>query len=88
VALTTDEQAQLDALTEKANAPEDNGGGRMENVDVYIDLSDEAAVKRGLSLGFLKAGDLEGDEGEGDEGGEGGEGEGDSAPKRRSYFPK
>jgi len=84
--LSDEEQAQLDALTTKRDAPDDDGlgGGRSEFVNVTIDLSDEAAVERGLKLGFLKPGDVEGN----------GEGDGESdekppaekPPKRKGYF--
>jgi hypothetical protein len=56
--LTEQEQAELDRLTQKQQAPDDPGG-RGGNVDVYIDLSDEHAVRRGLRLGLLDRNDLD-----------------------------
>lgn len=98
--LSEEEAAQLKALQDKAEAPdEDEGKGRILNFT--IDLSDDNAVARALKLGFLRKEDLEdgGEGGEGGgEGGEGGEGEGegdgkprrerkpDKAPRRRGYF--
>lgn len=70
---------------EDEDEKEDAGPGRLENVNVTIDLGDEAAVKRGLDLGFLTLGDIEdaGDE----DGDDDKEREPDKAPKReRSYF--
>ena len=76
---------------EKAAAS--RGGGRSENLEVVIDLSDEAAVSRGLELGFLKKADLDDAGDEGDDGDDdAGKGKakpaakGEKAPRRKGYF--
>jgi hypothetical protein len=95
LALTKDEQDQLDALQRKAAEPEPRNGGRSEHVDVYIDLSDEQAVKRGLDLGYLKASDLDGgDDDQDDDDGKpkrkakakADDDDDDVPPRRRGYF--
>lgn len=53
--LSEDEQAQLDALTKKREAPEEQhgGGGRQDRVHYNIDFSDEAAVERAIKHGII-----------------------------------
>jgi hypothetical protein len=94
--LTEEEQRTLDALQKKKDEPTAQNGGRSEHVDVYIDLSDEAAVKRGLDLGYLKASDLDDDDSDDDDGkkkpakkkaaGDDDDDDDEPAPKRRGYF--
>ena len=94
--LSEAEEKALEELLAKREAPEaPANGGR--NVDIYVDLSDEAAVERAIGFGLLTPaevkresgkGDGDGDEGDGDgdEGGKGGKGEKRPAPRRRGYF--
>lgn len=80
MALTTEEQAQLDALTEKSKAPASN---RNESVNVTIDLSDLEAVKRAQKLGLLSDADLEAAAGGDDD-----DDDDDPAKPRRRRTPK
>ena len=82
--LTPEKQAQLDALIAEQEAPEANGGGRMENVDVYIDLSDEAAVERAIRHGFLTRAEAEADPDPDPEADP--DPDPDTGPKRKGYF--
>lgn len=50
--LTDDERKMLDQLLAKDKEPEPAANG-SRNVDVYIDLSDEAAVDRAIGFGLL-----------------------------------
>ena len=90
-----DEIKSAIAKHQEEKAAASRGGGRSENLEVVIDLSDEAAVNRGLELGFLKRSDLEGDDdaGDGDDdagGDDAGKGKkaakGEKAPRRKGYF--
>lgn len=85
--LTDEEAAELERLSKKRDEPDPPAGGRSENVDYYVDLSDEAAVERAIGFGLLT-------QKEADElGGDGGGGDGDDksddkkpAPRRGGYF--
>jgi hypothetical protein len=55
--LTADEEQLLEQLSKKRDAP-DEPAGSGRNVNITIDLSDGAAVKRALSLGLIDKGDL------------------------------
>ena len=83
--LSEDEERQLAALLERQKAPErESPNGRTSHVDIYVDLSDEAAVDRAIGFGLLTRADLEraaGELGDEDEGEEGEEGE-DGKPRR------
>jgi hypothetical protein len=59
--LSKEEQEAYDKLQARLDAPDDPPSSRSEgrNVDVYIDLSDEAAVERALGLGLLTRQDVE-----------------------------
>lgn len=74
--LSKEEQAQLDALSKKAQEPD----GPPANVNFTLDLSSDSAWERAKQLGIVRepapAGDGNGDGGDG--------GEGDDPPKRRS----
>ncbi len=62
MAKLSDEQktalAELEALRDAPDDPEPPKHGRMENVNVTIDLGDEAQVARALRLGLLKESDV------------------------------
>lgn len=97
--LTKEEQAQLDALTAKANEPPD----RREEIHVRhtYDPDDESSVAKGYERGHLTDADLEGwgwkdllaklkavsggDDDDNDDG-KGGKGGGGEPPKRKGYF--
>jgi len=92
--LTDEEQQALDKLIEKQNAPEAPAGG-ARNVDILIDLGDEAAVERGISLGLLTPADVERHGGGDDDDDGDGKGkkkppkddpDGGAPPQRRGYF--
>ena len=83
MALSKEEQAQLDALQKKAEEPEPNvNRSRVDNISVTIDLGDPEQVKRGLKLGLLERGDLD----EFDEKEEQEETEEEEAPRRKSRY--
>lgn len=88
MAKLTEEQArQLAELEALRDAPEDAPAARGENLNITIDLSDEAAVGRALKLGLLKASDLDdGDEDKDDDKDDDGKPAKDRTPKRRGYF--
>lgn len=83
--LTPDEEQLLEQLTKKREAPdEQTGSGR--NVNITIDLSDGAAVKRALSLGLIDKGDLaefDDDAAAADDDGDDDAGDPEPAPRRR-----
>jgi hypothetical protein len=93
--LTAEQQKQLDDLQALAEAPDEPGSnGRSEHIEVMIDLSDEAAVERGIGLGFLTraeakaaAADADDDDAGDDDGAGGGRRKKavtrDGAPRRR-----
>ncbi len=54
--LTPEEQAQLETLRAKAEAPEVE---RVEHVEIRVDLSDPDAVRRAVALGYCDAAGLE-----------------------------
>lgn len=87
--LSEEEQAQLDALTSKRDAPDEPAGGRAENVSIHIDLSDPDAVDRAVQLGYLtrkEADDLVDDDQDDDGDGKGkakSRKDDDDAPRRR-----
>lgn len=56
--LSADEQVALDQLLAKKDAPDDEPR-RGSDVSVFVDLSDENAVKRALKLRVLEKGDLD-----------------------------
>jgi hypothetical protein len=62
VPLTEEEQKQLDALQRKAEEPDPPSSNRQDVVNITVDLSDEAAVKRALGLGLLRQSDVDGDD--------------------------
>lgn len=82
MALSKEEREQLEALQAKEKAPPE---GRQERIAITIDLSDPAAVKRGMALGYITAADLEDDAGDDDDddGDDGKRKKKDPAPKRR-----
>lgn len=68
--LSADEQKAFEALQAKLEAPDEpsgNGTQRVENVNVTIDLDNEAQVKRAVKAGLLPASYLEDDEAEEEE---------------------
>jgi hypothetical protein len=65
--LTEEEQKQLDALQRKAEEPDAPSSNRQDVVNITVDLSDEAAVKRALGLGLLRLSDVEGDDDDDDQ---------------------
>ena len=85
--LSEEEQAAFEKLKEKLDAPDESPVSRSDgrNVDIYIDLGDEAAVERALSFGLLTKAEVEKLKGEDDGDGEDGDDEGrkDEAPRRR-----
>lgn len=85
--LTDDEQAQLDALSAKRDAPDEPAASRGENVNYTIDLSDEKAVERALKLGLLRESDVEDNGGDEDASKDDDDGESrERPPKRKGYF--
>lgn len=75
--LTDEEQAQLDALTSKRDAPDESeGGGLGRALNITIDLGDDNAVARALKFGFLKESDITPGEGDGEKESESKEGGG------------
>lgn len=87
--LTDDEAAQLKALEERRDAPDEpDAPGRSEILNYTIDLADEAAVDRALKLGLLKPSDVEDDDDEDDDGkGDPKDPKRERTPKRRGFFP-
>lgn len=83
MALTDEEKATLEALTKKAKEPDDEGPkhSRVENINLTIDLSDDAQVKRAVKAGYLPESYLDDDEG-GDDGDEGGDDDSQDPPNR------
>lgn len=82
--LTEEEAAQLKALQEKAEAPDEpaNGsgeGGVSRVLNVTVDLGDEEQVERAIGFGFLSRPELE-------EEGDDGDDEGEEEPQRRGFF--
>lgn len=79
MALSAEEKAQLEALTQKSKEPDPAPG----NVNFSLDLSNDAAVKRAVKLGLFADPDAEPPpENKDDEDG------GGEPPKRRTgYFP-
>jgi hypothetical protein len=80
--LSDEEKAQLKALQDKSEAPDEPAAGRMTNIT--IDLSDPAAVKRAVKLGLLNA-FTEDDEADDDEVDDD---EPDEEPERPGFFGK
>lgn len=81
----TARQRLLDLLDEiddddEPSDDDDAGPGRLENVNVTIDLSDEAAVERGIGLGLLTRAEAAG--------GDDDEPEDEEPPSRSSGFFK
>lgn len=83
--LTDEEQAQLDALTKKKDEPDTPAAthSRVENINLTIDLSDEAQVKAAVRAGYLPASYLEDDADPDPAADDGTEGD---PPKRRARF--
>lgn len=87
--LSDEEQAQLDALTSKRDAPDEPAGGRSEQIAIHIDLSDEAAVQRAIDHGYLTRAevkeleDADGEDADADAGDGKRKAKDDDAPKRR-----
>lgn len=81
--LSEEEAAQLKALQEKAEAPDEpkgeGGGGLSRVVNVSVDLADPEQVKRALGLGLLSEAEVVESEG-------GEEDEPEEEPQRRGYF--
>lgn len=84
--LTEAEQKALDELLAKKDAPEPSSSNGSRNVDVYIDLSDEVAVKRAIGFGLLTQAEAEEEQEEEGKGKGKGKGEERPAPRRRGYF--
>lgn len=90
--LNKEQAEQLAELERLRDAPDDDGhSSRHEgrNVDIYIDLSDEAAVDRAIGLGLLTRAEADklDDGDDGDDDGDGGgkrkrEPKADDAPDR------
>jgi len=74
MALSKEEKAQLDALTKKANEPDDPPG----NVNFTLDLSSDSAWERAKQLGIVRDPEPAGDDDAGDDDA------GDDPPRRRS----
>lgn len=72
MALSKEEQAQLDALTKKSKEPEGPSG----NVNFSLDLSSDSAWERAVKLGLVPGDDPPPEE----------EGKQEEAPKGRGYF--
>lgn len=56
MALSDEESKQLETLLKKKEEPEpSNGGGssRVENINLTIDLNDDAQVRRAVRAGYL-----------------------------------
>lgn len=88
--LSEEEQAQLEALNAKLEAPDEPGRG--ESVSFVVDLANEASVKLATKLGLIKASDLEDDESDDDDKSDDDksddEDDPEPAPKRGGYFGK
>lgn len=86
--LTDEQKRQLAELEALRDAPPESSS-RGGEVNVFVDLSDPAAVKRALRLGVIERGDLDefdNDAGD-DDGDEGDDDEDDSDDSKRKRKP-
>lgn len=82
--LTADEEKALAELEAKRDAPDDSKS--RGDLSVFIDLSDDKAVQRGLKLGYLEPSDLDDDgddDGDDDDSDDGDSDDGDSKKKQK-----
>ena len=88
--LTPEEEKALAELEAKRDAPDENGRSRGD-LSVFIDLSDDKAVQRGLKLGYLEPSDLDDagdDDSDDDDSDDDDSDDGDSKPKKKDAAPR
>lgn len=85
MALSDEETKQLESLLKKKDEPDTPAGGgnsRVENINLTIDLSDDAQVRRAVRAGYLPESYLDPEEnGDGD-----GDQEPEAPPARRQRY--